>query len=447
MPNTELREKLDFVTEHADEENTDRAQAKYPGAKNESYSDHIEEKVLNFKERLNDINDAAAAAFDNRDPLANYTAEDRTKFLNSYVEAFNQVDFNNDMDAQYRAAKDIAHTVFQPAHELVHMSEFRSQYAGDPKILDILEESDVEYVRKDVDASGRETGAFTVQVTSMEHAQRIINDSEGMAHIVASLSVDQCEHNFANALAASHRDQEAAVEAMSTAYEKAMAWANGDITSDWTNMDDRTDFMNRIAEFKEERLDSLVDNILDKNWSKSTEHINHMEDANDPDATGAKQAQNAIVGLYFDGMKNSVNEENLDHFEAALNTSTSHDEQFKEAIQDQTGFVNSENYQQPDLPEEFTSLEQVQDYLNNVQEAIKDATFHNERMSGIYGLAIRDMTDKCHILEQVIETRANEDCREEYDRLHKLAQGMNYLLQPVTERNQEAARGLEPATA
>ena len=444
MPNTELRERLDFVTRHAEEETSDRAQTRHPGAKNESYTDHIEEKVLNFKERLHDLNAAAAAAFDNRDPLTGYNAEERTKFLHSYVEAFNQVDFNNDADARYRAAQDIAHTVFQPAHDLVHRNEFRAQYAGDQKILDILEEADIHHVKKDYDANGRETGSFTVQVTDMEHAQRIIDDSEGMAHIVASLSVDQYEHNFANAMAMSHRDEEAAVAAMSNSYDKAMAWAKGDITSDWTNMNDRTDFINRISEFKEERLDSLVEQVLDKSWKESTEHINHMEDTNDPDATGAKQAQNAIVGLYFDGMKNSVADENLDHFEAALNTSVSHDQQFNHAIRENTGFVNSENYEQPNLPEEFTNLEQVQEYLDKVQETIREANFQNERMSGIYELAIRDMTDKCHILEQVIEARVDQDCSEEFDRLHKLAQGMNYLLQPVADNNQNQPEGQEP---
>ena len=146
--------------------------------------------------------------------------------LEAVTEAFNATNWNSAMERRL-AADDIAQNLYQPMYPRVEIAEAAVQHKLPSEFMQELKQEKIEYFESKADDTGAEALNFTVK--DMETAERMVEQSNGMFHIVSTRNLDHYRDQFADALYSSDRHEDAA-RLMENSLDDAIRLYNGDVS-------------------------------------------------------------------------------------------------------------------------------------------------------------------------------------------------------------------------
>ena len=405
--------------------------------------------ITRFNHELRGIDDRAAAVFDPKGNISDYSAEDRHAFVDAYVTAFNNVAPSGLTTERWQAAKETSDLVFKPLYNTTELKEAVGYAQIDPTVANALEENDVKllrYITNTPDENGEsidynDVKYFDFQVDSIEQAQKIMEATGGEAYIVDTTALDLRREEFTALLYASSADQDTASNYMSNVLDDAIAYTNAE---EFTNPEPTT-----FANILEQDDPLLRDNLIAANIRFLTPGVRRSLDdlsrSNPDESLAAHTAAQAHFETYHSGMTQMVDANSEETYNRSLQTLEKFDTNFTRAVENNTGFIKAEQYQQPDLPESFNTLEDASKYLNAVQETMTGLNQSEGDIDPVTYLTLSNMAnDFDHLYENVGGHSDNDewsidnlqpaaDHSDTLSELHNIAKGMNYILKPYEE--------------
>ena len=439
----------------------------YPGANEESVLEASNKHVLEFHNKLEEINEHAAFAFDNREDIGQYPASNCKEMIASHLEAFNSVEFDGNANDRLEAANDIAKTIFEPMHKYIATNMLESQHNVDPQLVRAMEEEGIEHVEQMLarDASGNTALKFTVM--DQETAERLVQRFEGQVHLVtkeeakeytsanADKIIEDYQNKFADTLNLTDGADEALAQAAAERLFEIFNEAHDYSRNQWTKeaMEPKEINMDQFSELStldEARRYMEVDRMLHNTWKDLLEPINQMHWNMDPQYNGANEVYRTIENLHANGIWATLEDRNYDYFKLISENIQNCKEEFSRTIKEDTGFIKLEGYEQHVLPEKFTSVQEAQDYSDAVKEQLYQIKYvnttaaDNECMSSMaYHIAMQ-MKENFNVKLQGIEEtqEAGRDQTEEYASLYKTAQGLDYITKSKEDEESDESNSL-----
>ena len=171
--------------EFADEKTEDKTQ--YPAENRDNSYLAANQHMVKFADELRGINEQAALGFDRRKNPAEYELKEKQEMLEAVTEAFNATNWNSAIERRL-AADDIAQNLYQPMYPRVEIAEAAVQHKLPGEFMQELKQEKIEYFERKHDDTGAEALNFTVR--DMETAERMVEQSNGMFHVVSTRNLD-----------------------------------------------------------------------------------------------------------------------------------------------------------------------------------------------------------------------------------------------------------------
>ena len=280
-----------------------------------------------------------------------------------------------------------------------------------------LKQGKIEYFENKPDETGAEALHFTVK--DMETAQRMVEQSGGMFHVVSTRNLDHYRDQFADALYSSDR-HEGAMGLMESSLDDAIRLYNGDVSHvrRWDEtLEEKANFWEQEAEHEGESdqqqaegqlepsdresatfhnlqsmdeytLDHSIRDMLNEKLSHTQEYLTELQVNQHPDTNAAAQVHEALHEINHEGIKESVEKGNGENFVEFIRHIEGADQQLALEMRERNGFIGGENYVQPNPTQDFTNLEDISNYAQEVREQINERNW-NEMPQLNY-----DITDK-----------------------------------------------------
>ena len=452
------------ILEHQDEKSEHRTD--YPGAKEETALEAANQHVVQFKDKLETINEHAHFAFDHREDIGGYPAEDRKEMINSYAQAFNAVEFNNNANDRLEAAQDVAQTIFQPMHDYVATNVLASQFKVDPELVKAMEDEGVQYVEKMLTRDQFGNAALKFTVKDQEAAERIAERFEGKVAIITkedevgytSVNADKIIQDYQNRFAETLNMNDGSDPALNERLVEIFNEAHEYSRNQWTKepveaKDMNEDEFSQLATLNDVRRYMEVDRMLHNTWKDLLEPINEMHWKMDPQYDGANEVYRTIEDVHARGIWATLENQNYDNFKMISENIEGCKEEFAQAMNNNTGFVKLEDYQKPSLSESFNTPDDAETYSDSVTTQIyrirkeNEVGENNEAMSPMaYHIAVQ-MKENFNLKLQAIEEAQDlgRDQTEEYASLYKTAKGLDYIMKSKEEEKKESVNFQETA--
>ena len=458
-----LEHRTSTAVEHQEEKTTDLDQTKYPGARDEASHQKANNYVVQFKDELATINDKAASAFDHREDLSDYKADERREFVTAYVQAFNNVEFNENHRDKYLAARDICDTVFKPITETVELAEFRTQQNIDQDTIKAMEEAGVKHIEKKINPDGTGSENYKFHVQDMETARKIVEASDGKIFI-STAGLEDYKTQFTNSLYLSSQDQEFSAEYMTKSLNDAIAYSNGEqrvadnVTWNNTSQEQHdaqaqalletvgveTEHAKKRAESTSyESLENKPDHqkqlVLDgmaiEGWSNTRSYIDELHQTNHPDAAGALQVYETIKDLTAQGLMSSLDHQNQDTYESVLAKIPGRDLELFHSMKANQGFIRAEGYEKHPLPEDFGTILEARNYIDEVKDKLQELVEGKAEIPAInqqlLETLVRNYEARLQFTENMTGQNQNEaGLKEDLAAMHDYAKGIDYLMRP-----------------
>ena len=446
-----------FANERTDHDAEDKTEHKTNYKTEESIEPNGDGKSTQFTDKFNaelrGIDDRAAAVFDPKGNIAEYTTEDRKSFVSAYVTAFNNT-APEDLTERWNAASETSNLLFQPLYEQVELREAHAHLNYNQDTLNALSEADVKAIHyitntpmpygTRVDYDDVKEIEFTV--ASLEEAKKIMEASNGDAYIVDPTALDLRKQEFAVMLYASSADPETTTAYMTKTLEDAVAYANGE----QFEKPEPTDFKSLTEQKDEQVLYSIVQANIRATATDSRRALDYLSQTGDPDSAGAHGASEAYFDTYQQAMMQTIANDAEESFNKLSAKLGEFDHTFADAIREKAGFIMAEDYTQPKLPETFTTTDEALYYISDVGEALDKFDHRRGDLSPENYYAISKLASQFNgQLEyaQEEELYNHEDPTKEvnpahlaetFRDLHKTAEAINFLMRPHLAEEREA---------
>ena len=268
--------------------------------------------------------------------------------------------------------------------------------------------------------------------------------------------LEEYQEQFINTLNHSNQDPQAASEKLWEIFNEAYDYARTEKTGEAVEPKNITeeDF-HQIAEMNEERRRFEVNRMVQESWKESTEILNEMYQEKDTDYRGASEACRIMEELHQKAIMETMEKQDHDTFRLiAENIGASRDE-FTSSLNDATGFIKMEDYEQITLPEKFISGEDADAYaaLNGyLLEKIKEKNSENGNNDAMSAMSHQAASELYRELNQEIQMVSHlenivPNLSEEYERMHRIAQGLDYIMQPRDNGAENGAENEKRSTA
>ena len=417
-----VEDKLDHKTQHRVEVNGDSKSNEF---------------LTKFNSELRGIDDRAASVFDPKGSIADYSADDRKSFVNAYITAFNNT-APEDLTEKWEAAKDTSNMIFKPLYEEIELKEAQAHLNFSPEVLEVLDQNDIKVISyvtntpgpdgKIADYSDIKEIEFTVD--SIEQARKIMEDSNGAAYIADPSALDHRKEEFAVLLYASAADTDTAANYLDKTLTEAIAYTNMESHS----APEPTDFTILANQQDEQILYAIVGSNLKSQATETRKAIDELSYSKHPDAAGAQTASDAFFDTYQEAIMLSIAQGDQDSFTDISSKFNEFNESFAQAIQHEEGFVKSEDYTQPDLKEQFDTPDEALNYISEVQDVLASLDHRKGDISQENYYTLDKMSSEfwsqLEFIRQSQEEQQLEKDDEDYNLLHRIAKGINYLLKP-----------------
>ena len=143
--------------------------------------------MVKFADELRGINEQAALSFDRRKNPAEYDLKEKQEMLEAVTEAFNAANWNSAIERRL-AADDIAQNLYHPMYPRVEIAEAAVQHKLPGEFIQELKQEKIEYFETKHSEAGVE--ALQLTVKDMETAERMVEQSGGMFHVVSTRNLD-----------------------------------------------------------------------------------------------------------------------------------------------------------------------------------------------------------------------------------------------------------------
>lgn len=436
-------------TEHAADDRTEHKAYHQPEKNGDGQSVAFKDK---FNAELRGIDDRAAAVFDPKGNIAEYTAEDRKSFVTSYIKAFNSA-APEDKTERWNAARETADLVFKPLYEEVELKEAVGYANISPELAQTMEENDVKlirYITNTPDENGNNVDYENVKhiefkVDSIEKAKAIIEASGGEAYIVDPTALDLRKDEFAATLNASYLDEQSAANLMGSILEDAIAYTKSE---DYTHPEP-TEFANLHQQEDSQVLDNIIASNLAALSTKTRKSLDHLARDGNEHSQAAHFVAQAHLDTYHQMFEYSITNNNEDQYHDLTSKLQEFDAQFSQTLEQNTGFIKAENYQQPTIPEDFTDPDAARAYIDEVNTVLEKLNPAEGDIEPINHRVLSQLTSQLQT-EFNITYPTDTDMEwstdtltplepDDYEPITKLAKSVNYILQPHQETNREEA--------
>ena len=336
---TKSRERGYAEHHRTDDQTSDEQSSNYRKQRNEGRTEH---RLEQFQESLNDTaakggNDTdfkmkVAEDFRDEKNVLEHPKEERLKYMQTYVEAFNEVDHANFRE-RAKAAKEITQNVFKPIYQEFEaleadnaekipesvkklfkkegITEFR--YNEETKSIE-FDFKDLKQLERVSKRSGREVKVLTTRDESTSSYSRETRghqedpeddrNKNAAEHGTASLSEEEDQslsddkrrrrietsmNDFKEGLLWSNQNPEKNAERMNNALDRASQYAN----MPEREMDEETSF-DAVKDQNEEQLEAQVTDKVQQNWSKIHEEIDRTAAHNPEEAESLRAMSDAL---------------------------------------------------------------------------------------------------------------------------------------------------------
>ena len=397
-------------TEFTDEKTEDKTQ--YPAENRDNSYLAANQHMVKFADELRGINEQAALGFDRRKNPAEYDLKEKQEMLEAVTEAFNATNWNSAIERRL-AADDIAQNLYQPMYPRVEIAEAAVQHKLPGEFMQELKQEKIEYFENKPDDTGAEALHFTVR--DMETAERMVEQSNGMFHVVSTRNLDHYRDQFADALYSSDR-HEGAAGLMESSLDDAIRLYNGDVShvKRWDEaLDETATFSEQEAEHKGESnqrqaeeyegesdqqqaegqlepsdresaafhnlqsmdeytLDHNIRDMLNEKLDHTQEYLTELQMNRNPDANAVAQVHEALYEMSYEGIQQSMEQGDEENYARILRHIEGADEQLALEVRERNGFIGGEDYVQPKPPESFTNLDDITGYADEVRKQINE---------------------------------------------------------------------------
>ena len=177
--------------------------------------------------------------------------------------------------------------------------------------------------------------------------------------------------------------------------------------------------------------DIVVSNMVGEKLDQALIAVDRLEAAHDLRAAPAREALYGIAATYRAGLHGSLQLDEEDVYNRIIQRAEHHATEFASHIQADTGFVHKPGFHQTPLPETFRNTHQAQVYIDQVQHSLDDINSQNGDIDHVHHTVARDLANTFErTLEVAREGENSLNIREEYERMHRMAQGINFLTKP-----------------
>ena len=397
-------------TEYDDEKTDDKTQ--YAAENRDNSYLAANQHMVKFADELRGINEQAALGFDRRKNPAEYELKEKQEMLEAVTEAFNATNWNSAIERRL-AADDIAQNLYQPMYPRVEIAEAAVQHKLPGEFMQELKQEKIEYFERKHDDTGAEALNFTVR--DMETAERMVEQSNGMFHVVSTRNLDHYRDQFADALYSSDQHENAA-GLMESSLDDAIRLYNGDVShvKRWDEaLDETATFSEQEAEHEgksdqrqaeeyeresdqqqaegqlepsdresaafhnlqsmdEYTLGHNIRDMLNEKLNHTQEYLTELQVNQHPDANAVAQVHEALYEMSHEGFKESVEKGDEENYARILRHIEGADQQLALEMRERNGFIGGEDYVQPKPPESFTNLDDITGYADEVRKQINE---------------------------------------------------------------------------
>ena len=389
---TAIAERAEF----ADEKTEHKTQ--YPAENRDNSYLAANQHMVKFADELRGINEQAALSFDRRKNPAEYDLKEKQEMLEAVTEAFNAANWNSAIERRL-AADDIAQNLYHPMYPRLEITEAAVQHKLPGEFIQELKQEKIEYFETKHDEAGVE--ALQLTVKDMETAERMVEQSGGMFHVVSTRNLDHYRDQFADALYSSDR-HEGAAGLMESSLDDAIRLYNGDVShvKRWDEtLEEKANFwepeseregesdqqqaegqleptdresaaFRNLQSMDEYTLDHSIRDMLNEKLSHTQEYLTELQVNQHPDANAAAQVHEALHEMSHEGINESVEKGNGENFVEFIRHIEGADQQLALEMRERNGFIGGENYVRPKPPQDLTNLEGISNYAQEVREQI-----------------------------------------------------------------------------
>ena len=440
---------LEYVEKDLEGELENREE--HPNSNYEAMNQHM----VKFSDELKGLNEKFALDFDQRKNPADYELSERKEMLESVKDAFNGTDWNS-ADERRAAADDISETMFQPMYRRVELAEAASQYKLSDEFIEEIKKNQVEEMRAIRLDGGQEAMMFTV--ADIETAERLAAQSGGAFRVANTREMNQYRDQFADALYESDKDP-GAMERMEQALEGAIDHYGGKLPQDRRDGEgaeyrtetkegqteheaeektqeemeeteaDRALFWG-MESLEEEVLEHQVREIVHEKLSHLAEYADELRTRGSGDAAAAAEIHKAAYQMYHRDLMEAVEKGDEEEFLKVAGRAKSESLELVESLRENSGFIDNWDYRQPGLPESFSSVQEVKDYINEVDRLSRE--YENDMNDQAYNMVtefLRQMDERLEAIESTAGTSPDaEGTEESFRELRQMAGGMDHLM-------------------
>ena len=423
----------------------------HPNSNYEAMNQHM----VKFSDELKGLNEKFALDFDQRKNPADYELSERKDMLESVKDAFNGADWNS-ADERRAAADDISETMFQPMYRRVELAEAASQYKLSDKFIEEIKKSQVEEMRAIHLEGGQEAMMFTV--ADIETAERLAAQSGGTFRVANTREMNQYRDQFADALYESDKDP-GAMERMEKALEGAIDYYGGKLPQDRRDGEgveyraeaeegqaeheayektqeeleeteaDRALFWG-MESLEEEALEHQVREIVHEKLGHLAEYADELRAKNSSDAAAAAEIHKAAYQMHHKDLMEAVEKGDEEEFLKVAGRAWKESLELVESLQENSGFIDNRDYRQPGLPESFSSVQEVRDYINEVDRLSRE--YEGDMNDQAYNMVtefLRQMDERLEAIESTAGEHPDaEGTEESFRELRQMAGGMDHLM-------------------
>ena len=186
-----------------------------------------------------------------------------------------------------------------------------------------------------------------------------------------------------------------------------------------------------LESMDEYTLDHEVNDILHERLGHSQEYVAELQLSQHPDAKAVARVHEAIHEMAHEGIVDSVNQGNEENFSQAVRNIERWDRRLAEEMREATGFIQGENYKQPNPPEDFSHLGDLSDYAEEVR-AQNNANRHNmsDLNYDVTSKLVEKLEKELQMSEQWGTSESTYDTSEAYRAMDEIIQAMEYTTRP-----------------
>ena len=386
-----------YADKYADEQLDDSKQSEY--AADHPKDDWRQTDFAHrFTDELKSINDSAAANFDSGKKLTDYSSKEREQLAYATAEAFRSMDFESNQ-AKVESARNLSHTLMGPIAEDIRLEEAQLQ----PKDIDLLKRAGVNHVLSlSQDPSDPEMRVYEFTVNNAETARAIakatgaeIVESTAAAEDFTTSHTARYIDIFADRFAlellsdpATH-ENDAVGHSLQDILDQAVSFAKDTGAAD----SKVTSYANIAKEEDPYAMDILLDLAAQEPMQDIRRELFVLQHTSPDAATAAHTATDAIAALYKDQLQAAVTSGTQDQFDMVTDHMNDFAETFANAAKGSANFANGEDYK-PELPDSFPNPQAAIEYIDSIKNALDDARTADGNIDPTVDSAITKLTEE-----------------------------------------------------